>query len=159
MLCQRRLPGREDEKIVDFGHLPGLDRIFRILGAHELDKKPFGGIYVMGLHKRRVQRVLDGIGHAVLAPTVTPEDIAAVYGREKVKEWKMAAMKQKYVVLKPSQFDDHETIMLLERVPAYNRDIRFNQQIEQLDSAEPEKPASKPDDTNGGTRVRRDHER
>ena len=43
----------------------------------------------------------------------------------------MAAMKQKYVVLKPSQFDDHETIMLLERVPAYNRDIRFNQQIEQ----------------------------
>lgn len=86
-------------------------------------------------------------------PTVTPEDIAAVYGREKVKEWKMAAMKQKYVVLKPSQFDDHETIMLLERVPAYNRDIRFNQQIEQLDSAEPEKPASKPDDTNGGTTI------
>ena len=65
----------------------------------------------------------------------------------------MAAMKQKYVVLKPSQFDDHETIMLLERVPAYNRDIRFNQQIEQLDSAEPEKPASKPDDTNGGTTI------
>ena len=44
-------------------------------------------------------------------------------------------------------------IMLLERVPAYNRDIRFNQQIEQLDSAEPEKPASKPDDTNGGTTI------
>ena len=37
----------------------------------------------------------------------------------------MAAMKQKYVVLKPSQFDDHETIMLLERVPAYNRGYPF----------------------------------
>ena len=84
-------------------------------------------------------------------PSVTQEDIAAVYGREKVKEWKMASIKQKYVVLKPSQFDDHETIMLLERVPAYNRDIRFNQQLEHLDSAEPEKPAARPDDTNGGT--------
>ena len=38
--------------------------------------------------------------------------------------------KLKYHVLKPGEFDDHEVIALLERTPAFNRDARFNDEIE-----------------------------
>lgn len=49
------------------------------------------------------------------------KQIAEIYGMEKMKEQKREAARIKYAVLKPSQFDDHEVIALLERTPAYNR--------------------------------------
>lgn len=49
------------------------------------------------------------------------KQIAEIYGMEKMKEQKREAARIKYTVLKPSQFDDHEVIALLERTPAYNR--------------------------------------
>lgn len=63
---------------------------------------------------------------------ITEKEIEEIYGRDKVKKWKVEAMKQKYVVLKPSQFDDHEVIALLERVPAHNRDPHFNDEINHI---------------------------
>ncbi|MBD5301964.1 MAG: cell division protein FtsZ [Bacteroides sp.] len=49
------------------------------------------------------------------------QQIAEVYGMDKLKEQEREAARLKYAVLKPSQFDDHEAIALLERNPTYNR--------------------------------------
>lgn len=67
-----------------------------------------------------------------LEKKITDKEIEEIYGRDKVKKWKVEALKQKYVVLKPTQFDDHEVIAVLERVPAYNRDPHFNDEINHI---------------------------
>ena len=56
--------------------------------------------------------------------------IAEAYGHEKLVEQVQNSAKLKYHVLKPGEFDDHEVIALLERTPAFNRDARFNDEIE-----------------------------
>lgn len=60
------------------------------------------------------------------------ERIAEVYGADKVIKQRRNAAKMKYAVLKPSQFDDHEVIALIESVPTYNRDPRFNERLQQI---------------------------
>lgn len=83
--------------------------------------------------------VLDDSKRAETAPT-TPkqrndnESIAEVYGDDKVRKNKREADKRKYAVLKPSQFDDHEVIALIERTPALNRPSRFNEDLERISS-------------------------
>lgn len=59
-------------------------------------------------------------------------EIAQVYGAEKVKQQQQRAAKLKYAVLKPSQFDNHEVIALLERVPIHKRNPRFIEELDKL---------------------------
>lgn len=59
-------------------------------------------------------------------------EIAKVYGMDKVKQQQQLAAKLKYAVLKPSQFDDHEVIAMLERVPIHKRSSRFNEELESI---------------------------
>lgn len=59
-------------------------------------------------------------------------EIAKVYGMDKVKQQQQLAAKLKYAVLKPSQFDDHEVIAMLERVPIHKRSSRFNEELETI---------------------------
>ena len=40
--------------------------------------------------------------------------------------------KMKYAVLKPSQFDDHDVIALIESTPTYNRAPRFNDELRKI---------------------------
>ena len=56
-------------------------------------------------------------------------EIAKVYGMDKVKQQQQLAAKMKYAVLTPSQFDDHEVIALLERTPIHKRSPRFNEEL------------------------------
>lgn len=70
--------------------------------------------------------------------TPTPDEvqkIADVYGIERVNEKRRKAARQRYAVLKPSQFDDHEVIALLERTPTYNRDPKINREIAMIGEA------------------------
>jgi len=61
--------------------------------------------------------------HIETKPKQNPNDVyTSIYG---VNKQKMLAQ-AKYVVLKPSQFDDDEVIAKVERTPAYNRDSKFN---------------------------------
>lgn len=60
------------------------------------------------------------------------KEIAQVYGEDKVKKQQQLAAKLKYAVLKPSQFDDHEVIALLERMPIHKRPVGFNEELERL---------------------------
>lgn len=60
------------------------------------------------------------------------ERIAEVYGADKVLKQKRNAAKLKYAVLKPSQFDDHDVIALIESVPTYNREPRFNDELQRI---------------------------
>ncbi len=60
------------------------------------------------------------------------ERIAEVYGADKVIKQRRNAAKMKYAVLKPDQFDDHEVIALIESVPTYNREPRFNETLNDL---------------------------
>lgn len=55
-----------------------------------------------------------------------------IYGDEKLTKQSRDVAKLKYAVLKPSQFDDHEVITLLERTPTYNRDPKFNEEITRM---------------------------
>lgn len=58
--------------------------------------------------------------------------IADVYGHEKLVEQIQANAKQKYVILKPSQYDNQDVIAILERTPAYNRDLSILDEIDRL---------------------------
>lgn len=75
------------------------------------------------------------------------EVIAEVYGRDKLRTQKIDAMKMKYAVLKPSQFDDHEVIALIERTPAYNRHASFNATLDKLSDGDglPQQPQKEED--------------
>lgn len=55
-----------------------------------------------------------------------------VYGAEKLYRQNREAAKIKYVVLKPSQLDDHDIIDLITRVPSLNRDQRFYEELQRL---------------------------
>lgn len=58
--------------------------------------------------------------------------IAEVYGSDKLKEQDRETARLKYAVLKPEQFDDHEVIALLEKIPTYNRPQQVRERLRQL---------------------------
>lgn len=62
----------------------------------------------------------------------TNERILEVYGNDKLHKQRRNTARLKYAVLKPSQFDDHEVINLLETTPTYNRDPRFNDELKRI---------------------------
>lgn len=58
--------------------------------------------------------------------------IGETYGYEKLKEQKRANARLKYVILKPWQFDDHESIALMERTPTYKRHQAISEKLRKL---------------------------
>ena len=52
-----------------------------------------------------------------------------VYGTEKVVSHTQSVANSKYIVLRPSQYDDDEVISVLEKTPAFNRDPRIRELI------------------------------
>lgn len=70
-------------------------------------------------------------------------EIAQVYGEDKVKKQQQLAAKLKYAVLKPSQFDDHEVIAMLEKIPINKRPSHFNEDLQHLSDARPLNPAQR----------------
>lgn len=58
--------------------------------------------------------------------------IESIYGREKMQEHSRASDEQRYVVLKPSQFDDFDVISMLERVPVAKRNPSFKEEMDKL---------------------------
>ena len=67
--------------------------------------------------------------------------IADVYGHDKTKEHFRASDELKYVVLKPSQFDDFEVISMLEKTPAFGRAPGFKDEINKI--GQPERQAQR----------------
>ncbi len=62
----------------------------------------------------------------------TNERILEVYGNDKLTKQRRNTARLKYAVLKPSQFDDHEVIDLIESVPTFNRDPGFNDELKRI---------------------------
>lgn len=60
------------------------------------------------------------------------KEIAAVYGEKKMREHSRASDEQRYVVLKPSQFDDFEIIDRVEKVPTFTRTPGFKVELEKI---------------------------
>ncbi len=58
--------------------------------------------------------------------------IVETYGFEKLKEQERENARLKYVILKPWQFDDHESIALIERTPTYNRNQQITEKLRKL---------------------------
>ena len=58
--------------------------------------------------------------------------IEEVYGADKLKEQERETARLKYAVLKPSQFDDHEVIALLERNPTHNRPQNIREMLRNM---------------------------
>ncbi len=61
--------------------------------------------------------------------TATKAQIEEIYGVGTLTKQSRDMARIKYAILKPSQFDDHEVITMLERTPTYNRDQGFNEQL------------------------------
>lgn len=64
------------------------------------------------------------------------KQIAEIYGMDKLKEQEREAARIRYAVLKPSQFDDHEVIALLERTPTYNRPQYVKEQLRRISESQ-----------------------
>lgn len=62
----------------------------------------------------------------------TKSIMTEMYGAEKLARQIRDAAKQKYAVLHPDQFDDHEVIAMLERTATFNRSPKFNEELKQL---------------------------
>lgn len=58
--------------------------------------------------------------------------IAEMYGAEKLKQQIQDANKAKYAVLDPSQYDNHEVVALLERIPTFNREPHFLDELRKI---------------------------
>lgn len=63
------------------------------------------------------------------------QQIEDIYGKDKVREQERETAKQKYVVLKPNQFDDDQVIALLWRTPTYNRPQYVKNELNRLGEA------------------------
>ena len=77
--------------------------------------------------------------------------IAEMYGAEKLKQQIQDANRAKYAVLDPSQYDDHEVVALLERIPTFSRDPKYLDELRKTSiKKESDTPAylkpSKPED-------------
>lgn len=82
------------------------------------------------------------------------------YGPRRLAEHDQAMARSKYIVLKPSQFDDDEVIYLFGKTPAYGRDLRLKDQIRSIGQGirpeneaarkNPDRPADSPA-TSGST--------
>lgn len=72
--------------------------------------------------------------------------IAEIYGQDKLTKQMREAAKNKYVVLEPTELDDHDIVDLLERTPSYNRTQRFYEELKALRNRHTEThlPAPKP---------------
>ena len=80
------------------------------------------------------------------------EILAGAYSAEKVKQMEQARNLQRYIVLRPDQFDDNTVIEVFENNPAYNRDKRLAEEIRKNEpktpaAPAPETPAATPDRT------------
>ena len=51
------------------------------------------------------------------------------YGKEKLQSKKDNEDRERYVVLTPDQYDDHEIIALMSRTPTFNRDSHIKELI------------------------------
>lgn len=82
------------------------------------------------------------------------KDMAEIYGHDKIKEHIRASDELKYVVLKPSQFDDFEVIAALEREPAFNRPPGFKEKLDRIGKNAPrEKNADNHDSDRGASPI------
>ncbi|MDE6443560.1 MAG: cell division protein FtsZ [Muribaculaceae bacterium] len=79
------------------------------------------------------------------------ERIADFYGTDKVIKQRRTAAKMKYAVLKPSQLDNHDVIALIESVPTFNRDPKFNEELSRLTNMDPFAPRNTHTEDRGGT--------
>ena len=81
--------------------------------------------------------VLFGNGKEDLAEKAEREkemdrQIAEIYGMEKLKQQIRDTNRAKYAVLEPSQFDNHEVVALLERIPTFGRDPLLLDELKKL---------------------------
>lgn len=68
--------------------------------------------------------------------------IAEIYGIEKLKQQIRDANRAKYAVLDPSQYDNHEVVALLERVPTFTRDQMFLDELRKISTGKDIQSAS-----------------
>lgn len=92
-------------------------------GNEEDDK----GIIILGGSEEPVSNTRD---EEVRREQDAKKKIADMYGHDKAKEHFRASDEMKYVVLKPSQFDDFDVISILEKTPTANRAPGFKDQID-----------------------------
>ena len=86
--------------------------------------------------------------------------IASEYGEDKMTSHSQEMARKKYVVLKPSQFDNDEAIAMFDKIPAYNRNASTTEAIRHIGtSKEPYEAVSettaepKEADTSGSLKI------
>ncbi len=108
--------------------------------------------------------VLFGDGHDPEAKNEKEKEvdrqIAEMYGADKLKQQIQDANKAKYAVLDPSQYDDHDVIDLLERIPTFSRDAKYLEKLRKVKDNKTRRntpdylnPAKKEDEENKNNNV------
>lgn len=75
-------------------------------------------------------------------PKDETEILSGVYSAEKVKMMEQTRNLQRYIVLRPDQFDDNTVIEVFESNPAYNRDKRVAEDVRKNEPKSPVAPAT-----------------
>ncbi len=109
-----------------------------------------------GQNERDENVVIFGGTHEDVAANVEKEkemqrQIENIYGPEKLKQQLRDANKAKYAVLDPSQYDNHEAVALLERIPTFGRDPLILDQLRQISDGKEQRTASAPQRTASST--------
>lgn len=79
-----------------------------------------------------------------LDPESLKERIASEYGGDKMKVHNQEMARAKYVVLKPSQFDNEEVIRMFEKTPTHNRSLKLKEELRSTGIPGAEKESSRP---------------
>ncbi|MBD5196456.1 MAG: cell division protein FtsZ [Muribaculaceae bacterium] len=77
------------------------------------------------------------------------DKIRDIYGDKKVIDKGRAADEAKYIVLKPSQFDDYDVIAILENNRTYNRPVALKEQVKKAAQQSSQPKPSTPDRPEG----------
>lgn len=90
--------------------------------------------------------VIFGDGHEGLVEKQDREkevdrQIAEMYGKKKLKQQIQDANRAKYAVLDPSQYDNHEVVALLERIPTFDRDPQILDELRNISELRDNKTA------------------
>ncbi len=72
------------------------------------------------------------------------KQIAEVYGIDKLKQQIREVNRAKYAVLEPSQFDNHEVVALLERIPTFKRSPQVLDELRKISDGKEQRPTPQP---------------
>lgn len=86
----------------------------------------------------------------VTAPSKEDQNrLSQEYGSEKIAKHQQDMARARYIILSPEEFDNEDAVVILEKYPTFNRDVKVRDKIKEVFIAE--KKGEKPEKNEGNT--------